>query len=140
MLLDFGAARPVGPATSERYLALLRAALDGDRDRVRDAALAAGFIGPGAIARHRHRIDRMIAVVVGELGRPGALDFGDRGFVEILRDDGMEVAADQAAWHIPPADILFIQRKISGTALLAARLNARVDVRSMVEAYAKSAI
>lgn len=137
VLLDFGAARPVTPATSERYLAILRAALDGDRDGVRDAALAAGFIGPGAIARHRQKIDRMIDVIVGELGRPGPFDFGDRGFVEILRDDGMAVAADHAAWHIPPADILFIQRKISGTALLAARLDARVDVRSMVEAYGK---
>ena len=29
-------------------------------------------------------------------------------------------------------DLLFVQRKISGTALLAARLKARVDVRSMV--------
>lgn len=137
VLLDFGAARPVPSATSACYLALLRAALDQDRDRVRDAALAAGFIGPGAIARHRQKIDRMIDVVVGELGRPGPFDFGDRGFVEILRDDGMEVAADQAAWHIPPADILFVQRKISGTALLAARLKARIDVRQMVEAYAK---
>jgi len=44
------------------------------------------------------------------------------------------MAQDRAAWHLPPADILFIQRKISGTALLAARLNARVDVRAMVEA------
>ena len=49
-----------------------------------------------------------------------------------LRDQGMEVAADKASWHIPPADILFVQRKISGTALLAARLKARVDVRTMV--------
>jgi hypothetical protein len=36
---------------------------------------------------------------------------------------------------VPPTDILFTQRKISGTALLAARLGARVDVRSLVEPY-----
>ncbi len=44
------------------------------------------------------------------------------------------MAEDRAAWHLPPAEILFVQRKISGTALLAARLKARVDVRTMLEA------
>jgi hypothetical protein len=74
----------------------------------------------------------MIDVVVGEMTRPGAFDFGDRAFVGLLRDEGMDIAGDTAAWHIPPADLLFVQRKISGTALLAARLKARVDVRSLV--------
>ncbi|TPG42526.1 AarF/ABC1/UbiB kinase family protein [Sphingomonas koreensis] len=132
VLLDFGASRPVPPATSQGYLRLLQAGLDGDRDRMRDAALAAGFLGPGTITHHQARIDRMIDVIVGEMTKPGPFDFGDRRFVGALRDDGMDVAADQAAWHIPPADILFVQRKISGTALLAARLKARIDVRSIV--------
>lgn len=47
----------------------------------------------------------------------------------------MEVAADRAAWHIPPPDMLFVQRKISGTALLAARLKAQIDVGAMLERY-----
>lgn len=138
VLLDFGASRPVAPATAHGYLSLLRAAMADDRSSVRDAALAAGFVGAGAVANHRARIDRMIDVIVTELRRPGAFDFGDRGFVEILRDQGMDVAADQSAWHIPPADILFVQRKISGTALLAARLKARVDVRAMVDGYVRA--
>ena len=138
VLLDFGAARPVAATTARTYLSLLRAALDGDRDAARDAALAAGFVGAGAITHHRERIDRMIDIVIDELRRPGAFDFGDRGFVSVLRGQGMDIAADQAAWHIPPADILFVQRKISGTALLAARLKARIDVRAMVEPYLAS--
>jgi predicted unusual protein kinase regulating ubiquinone biosynthesis (AarF/ABC1/UbiB family) len=135
VLLDFGASRPVASAISAGYLALLGATFDGDRDRARNAAVAAGFIGAGAIAHHRVQIDRMIDIVIGEMGRRGDFDFGDRSFMGILRNEGMDVAADQAAWHIPPADILFVQRKISGTALLAAKLKARVDVRSMLEPY-----
>ena len=135
VLLDFGASRPVAVATSEGYLALLGATIAADRDRVLDAALAAGFVGLGAIAHHRTRIVRMIDVVIGEMTKAGPFDFGDRGFAEILRDQGMDIAADQTAWHIPPADILFVQRKISGTALLAARLKARVDVRAMIAPY-----
>ena len=135
VLLDFGAARPVAPETVKGYRELLRAVLDTDRDGVLDAALAAGFVGPGAVTHHRARIDQMIDVVIGEFARPGPFDFGDRGFVAALRDPGLDIAADQAAWHIPPVEMLLAQRKISGTALLAARLKARVDVRAMLKIY-----
>ena len=135
VLLDFGASRPVPIAIAQGYRALLRALLDGDRGGAREAALAAGFIGDGVVAHHRARVDRMVDTVIAELRRPGAFDFGDRAFVGVVREQGLEVAADRAAWHIPPADILFVQRKISGTALLAARLKARVDVRGMIGKY-----
>ncbi len=135
MLLDFGAARAIEPATRRGYHRLLMAGLDGDRDAVRDAAVNAGFLGAVAVDRHRAAVDRMIAVILGELGRPGAFDFGDRAFVGVLRGEAMALAEDRASWHVPPIDTLFAQRKISGTALLCARLKARVDVRAMVEGY-----
>jgi len=135
VLLDFGATRDVDPATAEGYRTLLAAGLAGDRDAVREAAQAAGFLGEAAIARHRPLVDRMIDIVVTEMNRPGPFDFGDRGFVEVLREQGMEMAADRSTWHIPPVETLFVQRKISGTALLAARLAARVDVRELVRPY-----
>ena len=135
VLLDFGAAREVAAATSDGYRALLTAGLAGDRDAVRVTAVASGFLGAAAVERHRSLIDRMLDVVLGELNRPGPFDFGDRAFVGVLREDATEIAADRATWHLPPADTLFTQRKISGTALLAARLKARVDVRAMVEGY-----
>ncbi|WP_232332984.1 ABC1 kinase family protein [Novosphingobium aquimarinum] len=135
VLLDFGAARPIARATLEGYRQLFRAGLAGDRDAVRDAAVAAGFLGDGAVSRHRARIDMMIDIVIGEVTREGPFDFGDRRLVEVLRDDGMAIAADTATWHVPPADVLFVQRKIGGTALLAARLNARVDVRSLASQW-----
>lgn len=132
LLLDFGAARPVDAATADGYRELLRAAMSGDRGRVRDAALAAGFLGPAVVARRQAALNGMIDVILGELNRPGPFDFGQRGFVATLRDQGMEIAADPAAWHLPPSGVLFAQRKISGTALLAAKLRARVDVRALV--------
>jgi predicted unusual protein kinase regulating ubiquinone biosynthesis (AarF/ABC1/UbiB family) len=135
VLLDFGATRDVDPATAEGYRTLLAAGLAGDRDAVREAAQAAGFLGEAAIARHRPLVDRMIDIVVTEMNRPGPFDFGDRGFIEVLREQGMEMAADRSTWHIPPVETLFVQRKISGTALLAARLAARVDVRELVRPY-----
>ncbi|KQN32902.1 ABC1 kinase family protein [Sphingomonas sp. Leaf38] len=135
VLLDFGAARPLPAATGEGYRRLLTAALAGDRDAVREAAIAAGFLGEAAVVRHRALIDRMIDVILGELAKPGPFDFGDRAFVGVLREQGTEIARDRETWHLPPIDTLFVQRKISGTALLAARLKARVDIRTMIATY-----
>lgn len=135
VLLDFGATRDILPATREGYHRLLIAGLDGSRDRVRDAAVCAGFLGSAAVERHRPSVDRMIDVVIAELTRAEAFDFGDRGFVPLLRDEAMAMAEDRAVWHVPPIDTLFVQRKVSGTALLCARLKARVDVSAMIERY-----
>ncbi|MBY9061951.1 AarF/ABC1/UbiB kinase family protein [Sphingomonas yunnanensis] len=135
VLLDFGAARPVRAETRAGYHRLLMAGLDGDRARVRDAALAAGFLGQAAVERHGAAVDRMIDVILSELGRPGLFDFGDRSFVGVIREEATAVARDRSTWHLPPVDTLFVQRKVSGTALLCARLGARVDVRALVERY-----
>ncbi|WP_267395185.1 MULTISPECIES: AarF/ABC1/UbiB kinase family protein [unclassified Sphingomonas] len=134
VLLDFGATRAITPVTADGYRRLLAAGLGGSRDGVRAAAIAAGFLGAAAVDAHRPQVDAMIDVILGELNRAGPFDFGDRAFVGGLREQGMTMAADRDTWHVPPVETLFVQRKISGTALLAARLKARVDVRSMIAA------
>ncbi|MBW6521951.1 AarF/ABC1/UbiB kinase family protein [Sphingomonas sp. RHCKR47] len=134
VLLDFGAARAVPAETSAGYRRLLAAGLSGSRDAVREAAVAAGFMGEAAAVAHRALVDRMIDVILAELNQPGVFDFGDRAFVGVLREQAIDMARDRSTWHVPPIDTLFVQRKISGTALLAARLKARVDIRAMVAA------
>lgn len=64
--------------------------------------------------------------------RPRPFDFGDR---PLRRDPVRPGSSDRrrrVSWHVPPAAILFVQRKISGTAILTARLGARVDVRALI--------
>ena len=135
VLLDFGATRAVQPETAQAYRRLLSAGLSGDREAVRTAALEAGFIGPALVTRHRTQLDRMIDVVLAEAERAGPFDFADRRFLGVIREQVATLGMDRAAWHIPPADTLFVQRKISGTALLAARLGAHVDIRAKVAAH-----
>ncbi|WP_170002690.1 ABC1 kinase family protein [Pseudopontixanthobacter vadosimaris] len=132
VLLDFGATREVSPQVQASYRTLLEAGLSNDRDAVRHAAVSTGFIGAAAITSHAERIDRMIDVILGEMNAGGPFDFGDRAFVPVFREEGTAIARDRATWHLPPTDTLFVQRKISGTALLAARLQAVVNVRDIV--------
>ena len=55
-----------------------------------------------------------------------------RRAASVLREQGMEMAVDGDTLYIPSVDTLFVQRMISGTALLAAWLKAKVDVRNMI--------
>ncbi len=134
VLLDFGATRAVQAGTAAAYRTMLAAGLSGDRDAIREAAVAAGFMGPAAATRHRPLVDQMIDVIVAAVNRDDRFDFADRSFLAVIREQAMTMANDRATWHIPPTETLFVQRKISGIALLAARLRARVDIRSKVAA------
>ena len=132
VLLDFGAARAVPEHTIAGYRQLLRAGLAEDRAALIAALVEMGFISPLALQRHARALDAMIEVLVAHLGRPGLFDFADRSFVERLRGHAQTIVADRATWHIPPAEMLFLQRKVSGMALLAVKLRARLPVRAMV--------
>ena len=132
VLLDFGATRPVPAATAAAYRRLLGAGLAEDQATLKDALLDAGFVAPATLDRHAGAFDAMIGVMMEHLGRPDPFDFADRSFVDRLRQHIAPILADRAAWHIPPADTLFVQRKVSGTALLAVRLRAQFGLRAMV--------
>ncbi|MEH3046338.1 ABC1 kinase family protein [Sphingomonas adhaesiva] len=131
VLLDFGATRAVPADTAAAYRRLIEAGLARDRDRIRNIAVETGFLGAAAAAAHRPAIDRIVAAIDAALHRPGPFDFGDRAFVPVVREEAKAMIADRATWHVPHVETLFVQRKVSGTALLAARLKARVDVRGL---------
>lgn len=134
VLLDFGAARPIPAATVAAYRRLMLAGLADDSTALKAALLEVGFVAPVTLERHAPALDAMIGVLMRHLGRPGLFDFADRSFVEEVRRSAETIAADRSAWHIPPADTLFVQRKVSGTALLAVRMQARLPLRDMVAA------
>jgi predicted unusual protein kinase regulating ubiquinone biosynthesis (AarF/ABC1/UbiB family) len=132
VLLDFGAARPVPVQTVDAYRRLLRAGLAGDHSALCTTLIEAGFISSRALHRHRQAIDDMIGTTLAHVGRPGLFDFADRSFVEPLLRHIEAIVADRAAWHVPPADTLFVQRKVSGMALLAVKMQVRLPLRDMV--------
>lgn len=131
VLLDFGATRAVPPRTAAAYRALLVAGLAHDRDRIREIAVETGFLGASAVTAHRATVDRIIGAIDDMLARPGPFDFGDRAFVPTVREEAPALVGDRSTWHVPDVETLFVQRKVSGTALLGARLKARVDVTGL---------
>jgi predicted unusual protein kinase regulating ubiquinone biosynthesis (AarF/ABC1/UbiB family) len=132
VLLDFGAVRVIGASLQNKYRALLAAGLDGNAEALERAAIDVGFLTGDMLRRHGPTLRAMIATILHETERVDLFDFGDRSFLDSVREQGAMIARDRQAWHTPPAEMLFLQRKISGTALLAARMKARLPLRALV--------
>jgi predicted unusual protein kinase regulating ubiquinone biosynthesis (AarF/ABC1/UbiB family) len=135
ILLDFGATRSLPDALRAQYHRLLKTALAGDAEGVIAAALDLGFLNADTARRHQALITDMTKMTLEMIRADQPFDFGDNAFVRQMRDQGMEIAADRSNWHIPPVDALFVQRKLGGVFLLASRLRARIDVRTMLDRY-----
>lgn len=134
VLLDFGAARSVPEETRGAYSRLMHAGLSGDPAELKRRICEVGFASEEQIARHGAAFDGVIAVLLEHINKSDIFDFADRSFVAKLRDFGEPVAQDRGTWHLPPMDTLFVQRKVSGTALLAVRMKARLPLKAMVAA------
>ena len=135
VLLDFGAVRVIDATTTARFRALLNAGLGGDGAQVRAAMLAIGYFGPDTAPHHQDLIQRMFGTAIAPLRHHGAFDFGRSDLLERLRDMGMTLGTDRELTHVPPAETLFLHRKIGGMYLLAAKLRARVDLHALVAPY-----
>jgi len=140
VLLDFGACRAVDPAVSDGYRDMLKAGLEGNREDVLKATIEAGFMMPIVAEKHPDRVNRMIDIVINEMREDAPFDFGDRAFIPLLREEGYQIAQDKDTWAFPPIETLFVQRKVSGTALLGANLKAKVNIRRITEEVLASTI
>ncbi|GAA4423869.1 AarF/ABC1/UbiB kinase family protein [Acidovorax lacteus] len=135
VLLDFGATRRYGPAVAGGYQRLLRAARDDDRAGVAQAAEAIGYFGTAIVPAQREAVVDLFLTACEPLRTPGAYDFGASDLAARIRDAGMALSMERDFWHTPPADAIFLHRKLGGLYLLAARLKARVPVQALVSPW-----
>ena len=137
VLLDFGATRTIPAKMAAGYADLLRAGLEGDAPGIEAAATALGLIGPGLPAAHLHELQALAELAFAPLRRPGPVDVAGLGLTERLRDAGMALAMEHGpGGHLPPAEVLLVQRKLGGLYLLAHRLGARVPGHALVAPFA----
>lgn len=135
VLLDFGAVRTIDAGLGAAFRALLNAGLDGDRDRIRKTMQEIGYFGPATAPHHQALIQHMFKTAMMPLRQQTPFDFGQSDLLERLRDMGLAIGTDRDLLHVPPADTLFLHRKIGGMYLLATRLRARVDLHALVTAH-----
>ena len=131
ILLDFGATRAYAPATVAAYRQLMTSAAAGSRAGVGEAAEAIGYFQAGIRDDHRQAVLDIFETACEPLRHQGPYDFGRSDLAARIRDAGMVLGMDRDFWHSPPADALFLHRKLGGLYLLAAKLGARVDLASL---------
>ena len=135
VLLDFGATRPYSGTVVESYRRLMAGAIRGDRAAMSTAAQEIGYFQDTIHAHQRDAVIDLFATACEPLCHPGVYDFGASDLAVRLRDAGLKLSLDRDFWHTPPADALFLHRKLGGLYLLAARLGARVDVGRLAEPW-----
>jgi predicted unusual protein kinase regulating ubiquinone biosynthesis (AarF/ABC1/UbiB family) len=136
VLLDFGATRPVSPDLVARSRAILQPSLDNDLQAVAQALTQLGLLSEALPEATRTEILSMVEMANAPMLSPAGFDFGDTSLVAELRDRGMALGRDRSIQHIPPTEVLYLQRKAAGLFLLATRLGARVNLRSLFQHYA----
>ena len=134
-LLDFGATRRYPVTVIDAYRGLLQAALRGDQQAMSESAQAIGYFKKDIHAQQRAAVMELFVLATEPARTRGRFDFGASDLAVRIRDAGMALSFDQGYWHTPPADAVFLHRKLGGLYLLAARLGAKVDVRSILERY-----
>lgn len=137
-LLDFGAVRPVSPQSAAAYLAVLQAALAVSVDAVRGALTDMNYLSPRQTDRYGKELDQMISIVLDHVLKApeGLVDFSDRGPLAAIRERANPIFADRALWALPSPDKIFLQRKITGLALLSMKLQVRMPLADMLKDYA----
>jgi len=139
ILLDFGATRSYQATMIEHYRQLMHGATTGNRPAMNDAAQAIGYFQTSINDTQRNLVLDIFALACEPLRHQGEYDFGCSDLATRIRDAGMVLGMDRDFWHTPPADTLFLHRKLGGLYLLAARLKARVNVQKMAANFLSTA-
>lgn len=131
ILLDFGATRAYGDAMVEAYRRLMRGGIAGDRAAMNGATQDIGYFQADIKAHQREQVLDIFVLACEPLRHSGLYDFGNTDLAARIRDAGMVLGMDRDFWHTPPADALFLHRKLGGLYLLAAKLKARVPAQEI---------
>ena len=134
-LLDFGASRRYPPERMEGLRRLMAAAWRDDPRAVETEAMALGYLVETDSAVRRQAVADLFRAVCEPARAEGAYDFGTTDLVLRLRESSYAMGFEQGYWRAPPADLVFIHRKLAGLFLLCARLKARVDAGALLRPY-----
>jgi predicted unusual protein kinase regulating ubiquinone biosynthesis (AarF/ABC1/UbiB family) len=132
VLLDFGSAREFPPELTGRYAEICRAVLAGDREAVRRAAVAIGYLAEDEREDRARGVVDLILLVCEPLRHDGVYDFGRSRLAGRARDAGLELVFRRGFLRAPPPETVFLHRKLVGTFLLCARIGARVDAHALI--------
>ncbi|HHF3017617.1 TPA: ABC1 kinase family protein [Vibrio diabolicus] len=134
-LLDFGATREYSERFSDGYRQAFASVVNNDEQGLNDALEQIGFFSQTILPDQRQAILDLVKMACEPMLVDEPYDFKASGLAQKLREAGTILSMEQEYWHTPPADALFLHRKIGGMYLLAARIGEKVNIRQLVQPY-----
>ncbi|EGQ8498400.1 AarF/ABC1/UbiB kinase family protein [Vibrio alginolyticus] len=134
-LLDFGATREYNERFSTGYRQAFASVVNNDEQGLNDALEQIGFFSQTILPDQRQAILDLVKMACEPMLVDEPYDFKASDLAQKLREAGTILSMEQEYWHTPPADALFLHRKIVGMYLLAARIGAKVNIRQLVQPY-----
>lgn len=135
VLLDFGATCEIDDTLSEAYRKLLAITISQDAEAILDQATEMGLAPKNMPEEARATILKMIEMGVEPVARDEAFDFANIDLNNSIREEGLALARNKNLWHVPPAETVFIQRKLGGIYMLAVRLKANINVAALIRKF-----
>lgn len=137
VLLDFGATREIPPTVSLGYQNLIQAAMDNNQIKALDAARQIGFFQQDLAPDedYLNEVLSIFAIACEPLNTEGEYDFGRSDIASRIKDIGLSINRQKTQWHTPPVDAIFIHRKLAGLYLLAAKLDAKINLKHILDEY-----
>lgn len=133
VLYDFGAVREFSAEFVAGYKSAIDAAIRLDREGLHASLVNLGFFSQQVEPANLAVILDIFCLAAEPLRAEGGYAFGDSDLARRIQAQGMSISREPDAWHTPPADVLFLHRKMAGLYLLAAKYNATLDARSIYQ-------
>jgi predicted unusual protein kinase regulating ubiquinone biosynthesis (AarF/ABC1/UbiB family) len=131
VLLDFGATRSFSAQFVANFARITRAVIDDDVPAIARCALAIGYVGADDLPERVQAAVEVIRLVCEPLRHRGPYDFAASDLPARARARGFELAARRGLVRAPPPETMFLHRKLVGSFLQLAKINARVDARAL---------
>jgi predicted unusual protein kinase regulating ubiquinone biosynthesis (AarF/ABC1/UbiB family) len=127
-LMDFGATRRYTLEQRSAMRVLLNACIDGDDTDLLRAAIEVGYVGDGDSSGYRDSVMLLLRTATEPARLDHDYDFGRSDLAARMSEVVLDMRLRKRFGQIPPADILFLHRKVGGLYLLLSRLNAKLPV------------
>lgn len=135
-LIDFGAVRSFEPEFIEDFRKLILSSVEGDRDGLRDVGPRLGLLRGDEGSAAVQAFAELCGLFSEPLQARGAYDFPGSDLSRRVRDQSIEALT---LHHLPrpPAETLFLHRKLAGSFLLCAHIGARVDCGALYRSFVR---